>query len=124
MNEILHHPEFRRLEAAWRGLKFLVDRTDFREPIQVEVLNIPKETLLTAFNKMVFEPEYEKVSDVPVSIIIAAYEFDRSLQDIELIRELASKAELLHVPVISSIGPAFFGIDSILEFDGLTSWCI
>src|SRR5580692_11178107 len=31
LTEILHHPPFQRLEAAWRGLRFVVDRTDFRE---------------------------------------------------------------------------------------------
>ena len=25
VNEVLHHPDFQKLESAWRGLKFLVD---------------------------------------------------------------------------------------------------
>src|SRR4051794_16633241 len=49
VNEILHAPEFQKLESAWRSLKFLVDRTDFRENIRVEVLNVDKEQLLTDF---------------------------------------------------------------------------
>jgi len=119
VNEVLHNSEFRRLEAAWRGVKFLVDRTDFREPIQIEVLNTTKETLLAAFNSRVFEPEYEKVSEVPVSIIMAVYEFDRSLQDIELLKELALRAEMIQTLVISSAGPAFLGLDSASEFENL-----
>src|SRR5262245_11960551 len=35
IDEILHHPTFQKLEAAWRGLKFLVDRVDFRENTRV-----------------------------------------------------------------------------------------
>ena len=31
IDEILHHPTFQKLESAWRGLKFVVDRTDFRD---------------------------------------------------------------------------------------------
>lgn len=31
MDAILHHPDFQALESAWRGLKLLVDRTDFRK---------------------------------------------------------------------------------------------
>ena len=38
VDEILHHPEFRELEAAWRSLKILVDRTDFRENIKITYL--------------------------------------------------------------------------------------
>src|SRR5262245_52911590 len=49
INEILHHPIFQRLEAAWRGLKFVVDRVDFHENIRVEVLNCSKEDLLHDF---------------------------------------------------------------------------
>jgi len=40
LDEILHHPDFQKLESAWRGLKFLVDRTDFSENIKIELLNI------------------------------------------------------------------------------------
>src|SRR5437879_13654346 len=46
IDEILHAPEFQKLESAWRGLKFAVDRTDFRENIQLEILNCTKDDLL------------------------------------------------------------------------------
>lgn len=49
MDEILHNPEFQSLEASWRGLKLLVDRTDFRENIKVEILNASKQDLLDDF---------------------------------------------------------------------------
>ena len=31
MDEILHNEQFQRLESTWRGLRFLVERTDFNE---------------------------------------------------------------------------------------------
>ena len=43
VDEILHHAEFQSLEAAWRGLKLLVDRTNFRENIKLEILNASKD---------------------------------------------------------------------------------
>jgi len=46
---IVHHPDFQKLESPWRGLKFVVDRTDFRENIKLEVLNVSKEDLITDF---------------------------------------------------------------------------
>src|SRR5512139_1938077 len=49
LDEILHAPAFQKLESAWRGLKFLVDRTDFRENIKVEIVNCSKEDLLADF---------------------------------------------------------------------------
>src|SRR5262252_287045 len=49
LDEILHAPELQKLESAWRGLKFAVDRTDFRENVRLELLNCSKEDLLTDF---------------------------------------------------------------------------
>src|SRR5580704_5442656 len=49
VNEIMHQPGFQKMESAWRGLKFVIDRTDFRENIRVEVVNLSKEDLLTDF---------------------------------------------------------------------------
>jgi len=40
LDEILHHAEFQKLESAWRGLKLLVDRTNFRENSRIEIINV------------------------------------------------------------------------------------
>src|SRR5438105_1747425 len=49
LNEIMHHPLFQKLESSWRGLKFLIDRVDFRENVKVEMLNVSKEDLAADF---------------------------------------------------------------------------
>lgn len=49
VDEVLHEPNFQQLESAWRGLKLLVDRTDFRENIKLDVLHATKEELLEDF---------------------------------------------------------------------------
>ena len=49
LNEILHHPKFQAMESAWRGLKFLVDRTDFGENVNIEVLDVSKEEMRSSF---------------------------------------------------------------------------
>ncbi|MGA9662291.1 MAG: type VI secretion system contractile sheath large subunit, partial [Pseudomonas alloputida] len=49
MDAILHEPAFQQLESSWRSLKLLVDRTDFRENIKLEVLHVSKEDLLDDF---------------------------------------------------------------------------
>ena len=42
LDEILHNEEFQKIESAWRGLKFLVDRTDFRHNVKIEILDVSK----------------------------------------------------------------------------------
>ncbi|NES11937.1 type VI secretion system contractile sheath large subunit, partial [Pseudomonas laurentiana] len=49
MDEILHHADFQSLESAWRGLQLLVERTNFRENIKIEILNVSKQDLLDDF---------------------------------------------------------------------------
>ncbi|MDO8644537.1 MAG: type VI secretion system contractile sheath large subunit, partial [bacterium] len=49
VDAILHHPDVQKVESAWRSLKFLVDRTDFRENIKIEILNVSKDDLLADF---------------------------------------------------------------------------
>ncbi|MGX5797277.1 type VI secretion system contractile sheath domain-containing protein, partial [Pseudomonas sp. E2-15] len=49
MDEILHHPDFQALESAWKGLQLLVDRTNFRENIKIELLNVSRQDLLDDF---------------------------------------------------------------------------
>ncbi|MGB9594769.1 MAG: type VI secretion system contractile sheath large subunit [Candidatus Poribacteria bacterium] len=110
VNEILHHNEFRRLESAWRGLKFLVDHTDFRENIQIEVMSVPKQNLLEVFHESVYLPEYNDESEFPLSVVIADYEFDNSNQDIELLTKLSSELEDIQIPLISSVDARFFGL--------------
>jgi len=49
LDAILHNDDFQKLEGAWRGLSFLVNRTDFAENIRVEMLNVDNEELLEDF---------------------------------------------------------------------------
>ena len=44
LDEILHNETFQEVESAWRGLKFLVDRTDFRQNVKIEVLDFAVKT--------------------------------------------------------------------------------
>ncbi|MCE1750464.1 type VI secretion system contractile sheath large subunit, partial [Enterobacter hormaechei] len=54
MDEIVHANQFQELESSWRSLKILVDRTDFRENIKINILHATKDELLEDFE---FSPE-------------------------------------------------------------------
>ena len=42
LDEVMHHQEFQKVESQWRGLKHLIDRTDFRQNVKIEILDISK----------------------------------------------------------------------------------
>jgi type VI secretion system protein ImpC len=127
VDSILHHRDFQKMESAWRGLKFLVDRTDFRENIKVELLNVTKEELLEDFEdspeipksglyKTVYTAEYGQFGGKPYSAMVANFDFGPGPQDVKLLQNVASVAAMAHAPFIAAAGPSFFGLDS---FEGL-----
>ena len=42
---IMHHPDFQKLESAWRGLHYLVNNTETDEMLKIRVMNISKKDL-------------------------------------------------------------------------------
>src|SRR5262249_39549048 len=131
INEILHHPTFQRLEAAWRGLKFLVDHIDFRETTRVEMFNCSKEDLLADFEdtpevvksglyKVVYSAEFGQFGGKPVAAMLSNYDFGPGPQDILLLQKCASVATMAHAPFLAGAGPRFFGLDNFLNLPSLT----
>ena len=127
MDAILHNKDFQKLESAWRSLKFLIDRTDFRENIKVEVLNVSKEELMDDFEdapeitksglyQIVYTKEYGQFGGQPYGLLVGNYEFGPSAKDIKLLQHIASVATMAHAPFVAAASPEFFGLDS---FTGL-----
>lgn len=130
VNEVLHHPDFQKLESAWRGLKFLVDKTDFRENIKVEVLNVSKADLLTDFEdapeitksglyRLAYSNEYGVFGGKPYGLLCANFDFGPGPQDMLLLQKCASIGSMTHAPFISNAGPEFFGEKSFTALPNL-----
>jgi len=130
VDAILHHDDFQKLESAWTGLKFVIDRTNFRENIKLEMLNVSKEALLQDFEdspevaksglyKHVYSAEYGQFGGEPYGALIGNYEFGPGARDIRLLQNVASVATMSHAPFIASAGPQFFGQDNFLSLPNL-----
>jgi len=130
VNEILHHPQVQSLESAWRGLKYMIDKVDFRENIRVELLNCSKEDLLQDFEdspeivksglyRSVYSNEYGTFGGKPFGLMVANYDFGPGPQDIALLQKVGSVAAMSHTPFIANAGPQFFGTDKFEELPKL-----
>lgn len=128
VDEIIHHKEFQNIESAWRGLKMVVDRSDFRENIRLELLSVTKDELLEDFEDApeitksglyihAYTEEFGQFGGQPYGAIIANYAFNPDAQDMKLMQSVASVSAMSHAPFIAGAGPQFFGLDS---FDGMT----
>jgi type VI secretion system protein ImpC len=130
VDAILHHSDVQKLESAWRGLKFAIDRTNLRENIKMQILNVSKEDLLADFEdapeitksglyKQVYTAEYGQFGGEPVGAMIANYEFSASSPDIALLQNVAAVGAMAHTPFVASAGPKFFGEDDFLKMPNL-----
>src|SRR2546425_9018306 len=57
VNEVVHHPEFQKLEATWRGLRYLLSNSETSETLKVKVLNVSKKDLLKDLQRA---PEFDQ----------------------------------------------------------------
>lgn len=127
LDVILHHDKFQQLESSWRGLKFLVDRTDFRKNVRIEVVDISKDGLRESFEdapeliqsglyKHVYTGAYDQPGADPYGAMISNYEFGNTPQDIALLQEVSKVSAAAHCPFIGAVGPQFFGKKSMEEW--------
>jgi type VI secretion system protein ImpC len=126
VNEIIHHPDFQRLEAAWRGLAYLVAAADIDESLKVKVLSVTKHELLkdlekaaefdqgTLFKK-VYEEEYGQLGGEPYGLLVGDYEFSRTPDDVALLRWLSHVAAAAHAPFVAAAAPQMFNMERFTE---------
>ncbi len=128
LNEILHHPEFQRLEASWRGLQYLMKNSETGTMLKVKVLNVTKKDLLrdlqrapefdqSALFKKVYEEEYGVFGGTPFGALVGDYYFDKSGQDMELIEKISNVAAAAHAPFISAASHEMLNLESWADLD-------
>jgi type VI secretion system protein ImpC len=126
LDAILHHPDFQKMEAAWRSLKFLVDRTDFKKNVKIDILDCSKaemaedfedapETIQSGLYKQVYTDEYDTPGGEPYSTMISNYDFTSGPADIALLQEISKVSAACHCPFIGAVNPKFFGKDGIQD---------
>lgn len=130
LDEIVHHEDFQKLESNWRGIKLVVDRSDFRENIKILLLHATKEELLddfeyapeitqAGFYKHIYSSGYGQFGGEPIAAIIGNYSFTHSAPDMKLLQYIGSVGAMAHAPFISSTSPKFFGINSYTELSSI-----
>lgn len=128
INEILHHEEYQRLEASWRGLKYLLSNSSTSEMLKIKVLNVSKKELLrdlqrapefdqSAMFKKVYEEEFGVFGGAPFSALVGDYYFDKSGQDVELLEKVAQVAASAHAPFLTAASQDMFNLQSYAELD-------
>jgi type VI secretion system protein ImpC len=128
INKIIHHEDFQKLEAAWRGLNYLVMNTSTGKDLKIRVLNISKDEtrkMLRQYKdaawdqsplfKKIYEAEFGQLGGQPFAAFVADYYFDHSGPDVEIMKGLSKIGAAAHAPFISGTAPTMMGMSSWTE---------
>lgn len=126
LNEVMHHPDFQRLESTWRGLHYLVFQSETGESLKIRVLNASKRELLkdlekaaefdqSGLFKKIYEEEYGQLGGQPYGMLVGDYEFSRHPEDISLLKMISNVAAAAHAPFVSAASPKLFNFDRFTE---------
>jgi type VI secretion system protein ImpC len=128
LNEVMHHPDFQRLEGTWRGLKYLLNNTETSDKLKIKVFNASKKDLLkdlqkapefdqSAMFKKVYEEEFGVFGGTPFGALVGDYEFGKGGQDIELLEKISQVAAAAHAPFIANASTDMFNLESYTQLD-------
>ena len=128
LNEVMHHPDFQKLEGTWRGLKYMLNQTETSTMMKIKVLNVKKNDLLkdlqkapefdqSALFKKVYEEEFGVFGGAPFGALLGDYDFGRGNQDIELLEKISQVAAASHAPFLTAASPDMFNLESFTQLD-------
>ncbi|HEY1576620.1 MAG TPA: type VI secretion system contractile sheath large subunit [Terracidiphilus sp.] len=128
LDQILHNPAFQALEASWRGLHYLVDKSETGTHLKIRLLNASKADLVkdiesavefdqSALFKQIYEEEYGTYGGNPFSVLIGDYDFGRDPADMATLTGISGVAAAAHAPFIAAASPQLFDWASYTEMN-------
>ena len=138
LNEILHHPRFQKLEASWRGLKYLHDVL-VREynpaggGVKIKILDVGWDELEKDFESAwdveqsslfykVYEQELGQAGGEPFGLLIGDYEIHphgsrRDTDDLAVLGHISQVAASAFCPFITNASPEMFQLSEFGELE-------
>jgi type VI secretion system protein ImpC len=126
LSEIIHHPDYQKLEGSWRGLHHLVMNSETGADLKIRVMNIGKRELFKDLDKAVefdqsqifkkiYEAEFGSPGGEPYGALIGDYEFTNHPEDIDLLSKMSQVGAAGFCPFVTASAPQLIGMDSYTE---------
>jgi type VI secretion system protein ImpC len=133
LRAILHHPDFRSLESAWRALAFLVSRIETGPNLKLHLLDISRPELeadllseneieSTALYKILVEQATGVSGAAPWAVICANFEFDSTSKDAKLLERISMIVSEAATPFIAACSAKLAGCESLAETPDPDDW--
>ena len=132
MRRIVGHPAFRRVEALWRGVVFLLSRVDAGNKVRVYIADVPRPALerdagedrdpeRSPLLRLLRQPELGPVAD-RWGLVVGAYRFGGEEGGPRLARHVAAAARAAGVPWFSEADSGLVGCPSLRELPDPDDW--
>lgn len=134
MRAILQHPEFQALEAAWRGVHFLLTQLELDGDLRLFLLDVSKSELAqdcashgaqlerSASFQMLAERWQRAANPVPWGLLVAACQFDASEQDLALLAAMGAIARQINAPFLAGADSSILGCSAYAEQADPRDW--
>ena len=134
VNVILHHPRFQKLEASWRGLKYLVEQVQDSQSTRIRILDASWKTLVRDLDraiefdqnqlfKKIYSEEFGTSGGEPFSVLLGDYEIrpgprpGSPMDDLDALQNISQVAAASFAPFIASADSSLLGLDSFGELE-------
>jgi len=126
LSEVMHAPEFQKLESTWRGLHYLCKHTSTGSMMKIKVMHATQKELVRDFNtaidfdqstlfKKVYEEEFGTFGGSPFGALIGDYQIGRQPEDMYFVEQMSHVAAAAHAPFISAASPELFGLEEFTD---------
>lgn len=125
LRAILHHPDFQSLEAAWRGLELLVREFGGEENLKLRLMDVSKAELINDLRQQENLQEtamFKSLRGQDWAVLVGAYTFDDSVEDIEALGRTAKIAATLGSSFVAGASEHFVGCDSLTLHPDSGDW--
>jgi type VI secretion system protein ImpC len=127
MAEVMHHPDFQAVEAAWRGVQFLCSRVETDELLRISLVDISKDELVADLSARddlgrtgLYRLLATEAQSMPCSLLAGNYTFDYN--DAPVLGRMAKIAALLGAPFIARADPCLVGCSTLAGTPDPSSW--
>ena len=132
MSLILHHPDFKALEASWRSLYFVVRRINTSVKLKLFFVDITKNELQSKLSdndidssdvyKTLIEPYTSIAGATPWSVIVGDYFFGDAQQDILLLEKMGLMAQQSNATFVAAAKSELVNCQSLAKAPDIDNW--
>lgn len=125
IDSILHHPQWKKVEASWKSLAYLIAAANNQSQVSIELLDCEKSEWIQHFSlnksgqsklyQLLYENSYDLPGAFPYTAVVTGYYFKSTQSDLDLLEKMSTIAMQSHCPLLANTDHEFFNKRDMIE---------